>query len=48
MTTVNKIIDYNNQITNFQVNDLIVKPLKVSKISNDLLTKVPTINSLNS
>lgn len=48
MTTVTKIIDYNNQITNFQTNELIVKPLKITKISANLLAKVPTINALNS
>lgn len=48
MTTVNKIIDYTNAITNFDVNQLVISPLKKEPISNSLLVNVPTIKSLNS
>ena len=48
MTTINKIIDYTKAITNFDVNELVVKPLKKEQINNSLLDKVPTISSLHS
>ena len=48
MTTVTKIIDYTNAITNFNVNDLIIKPIKKNEINSSLLSKIPTIKSLNS
>lgn len=48
MTTINKIADYTNKITNFNVNELVIKPVKRTQITNSLLDQVPSIKSLNS
>lgn len=48
MTTSTKIIDYTNAITNFDVNNLIIKPFKKNEVNSSLLSKIPTIKSLNS
>lgn len=48
MTTSTKIIDYTNAITNFNVNNLIVKPFKKNEVNSSLLSNIPTIKSLNS
>ena len=48
MTTISKIIDYTNAITNFDVNELVIQPIKKKQIPNSLLDKTPSINSLNS
>ena len=48
MTTVTKIIDYTNAITNFNVSDLIIKPLKKKEINPSLVSGIPTIKSLHS